>query len=66
MITSTFQLTGLTCGACVKLIQKKLGRIPEVQNVQADLTGAVTVSADREVSKEEISSALSGTSYLLA
>ena len=66
MTTSHFHLTGLTCGACVKLIQKKLGRIQDVLAVQADLTGAVTVSADREIAKEEILSALTGTQYLLS
>lgn len=63
MITSHFNLTGLTCEACVKLVNKRLGTISGVKQASAELPGHVTLSADREVTKEEIGKALEGTDY---
>lgn len=66
MTTSHFNLAGLTCEACVRLIQKRLGKIEGVQSVSVDATGAATVSAVREISNEEVKTALAGTSYSIS
>ncbi|MBI5421946.1 heavy-metal-associated domain-containing protein [Candidatus Peregrinibacteria bacterium] len=66
MQTSHFNLIGLTCDACVRLIQKRLGKIEGVQSVAVDSTGATTLSAPREISNEEVKTALAGTAYAIS
>jgi len=65
MHTFHFNFTGLTCDACARLIQKRLGKIEGVQDVSVDASGAATFSAPREISKEEVKKALAGTPYIL-
>lgn len=66
MNTSQFNLTGLTCDACVRLIQRRLGKIEGVHGVSVDLTGKTAVDASRTISQEEVKVALAGTSYSIA
>ena len=60
-----FNLTGLTCDACLKLVRKRLGKIADIQEIQVDLTGAVSIAATRDISKAEVEAALAGTPYSL-
>lgn len=58
-----FQVEGLSCQACQKIIQKKLGSVKGVSGVNVDLKGKLEVKAEREVSKSELVEALKDTDY---
>ncbi|PIY71868.1 hypothetical protein COY87_03915 [Candidatus Roizmanbacteria bacterium CG_4_10_14_0_8_um_filter_33_9] len=62
--TTKLQLSGLTCGACEKVISKRLQKIEGVQEVHvSSQNGATSIIASRPISKEEVVSALEGTHY---
>lgn len=63
-IKTDLLLTGLTCGACEKVIAKKLNKIEGVCNVYVVAqTGATSITASRTISKNEVTQALTGTHY---
>ncbi|GAB3885933.1 heavy-metal-associated domain-containing protein [Kibdelosporangium lantanae] len=67
MSESTYIVTGMTCGHCVSSVTEEIGEINGVQDVQVDLsTGNVTVTSDRELTHEEIRSAVTEAGYQLA
>ena len=44
MNTKTYQVTGMTCGHCVKAVSEEVGQVPGVFHVSVDLDkGVVTV-----------------------
>ena len=60
----TITLTGLTCSACKKVVEKRLQKIEGVQTVVVDLgTGQATIDASRDVSTQEMQHALEDTLY---
>ncbi len=62
--TSRFQLSGLTCGACEKIITKRLKSIKDVVDVQVTLQNSIaSVVAPRNINQQEIETALQGTHY---
>lgn len=62
--TTKLQLSGLTCGACEKVISKRLQKIEGVQEVQVSSQNGVTsITASRPISKDEVITALEGTHY---
>jgi copper chaperone CopZ len=62
--TQTFKITGLHCEACTKLTAKRLLRIPGVDEAVVHLeNGKAEVKAGREVSLNEIQTALTGSEY---
>ena len=63
MATSQFQLSGLTCESCVKLIKRKLGKLNGVIEVNLDIDGETEIIADQPISKEMVVTALAGTHY---
>lgn len=65
-MTSTFTLKGLHCEACKKLIEKRLGAIAGVTNVEVNpISGLTKIIADKIIEKSEITKALVGTKYTL-
>ncbi|WP_216893805.1 heavy-metal-associated domain-containing protein [Nocardia alni] len=67
MATSTYTVTGMTCGHCVSAVQKEIGKITGVTGVQVDLpTGRVEVSAEAPVSDAAIAAAVDEAGYELA
>jgi copper chaperone CopZ len=66
MITQNIQLTGLTCEACVKMVQKRLRRLPQVQDVVVTVSGQAMIVADQEFTPDAIRQALADTPYQLA
>ncbi|HBE90534.1 MAG: hypothetical protein A3E37_05675 [Candidatus Andersenbacteria bacterium RIFCSPHIGHO2_12_FULL_46_9] len=66
MITQNIQLTGLTCEACVKMVQKRLRRLPNVQDVDVKVDGQTIIVADQEFKPDVIKQALADTPYQLA
>lgn len=57
------QLTGLTCGACQKLITKRIMKIEGVNQVKVELNGKTEIDAQRNIAQEEIAKVLEGTEY---
>ncbi len=65
-VISTFQVAGMTCSACQKVVAKKLNRISGVSEVLVDKeSGQAKVSADHNITYSEVKTALAGTPYLI-
>ena len=64
MSIQTFVLSGLTCPACKKITEKRIGGISGVSRVDTNLdSGMVTFMADREITSSEIAEVLKDTDY---
>lgn len=61
-----FKIKGMHCGACQKVIEKKLSKVAGVFGVKAKLDGDVFVSANRTISSDEVRFALEGTDYAVS
>ncbi|MCL4354822.1 heavy-metal-associated domain-containing protein [Patescibacteria group bacterium] len=61
----TIKFGGLTCGACQKVIQKRISKIPGVEDVAVEGDGNTQISASNLLSKSEVEKALEGTPYKL-
>ncbi|MDO8610475.1 MAG: heavy metal-associated domain-containing protein [bacterium] len=62
--TSKFQLSGLTCGACEKVISKRLKTIKDVEEVHvSSINGFASIIAPRHIDKQEVERVLQGTHY---
>lgn len=67
MSTSTYTVTGMTCGHCVQAVQSEIGKIDGVTNVNVDLTsGRVTVDSAAPVPAEAVAAAVDEAGYELA
>lgn len=63
-ITATFQLSGLHCESCKKISEKRVKKIEGVSEATTNLeTGNLTISSNRNITKEEVVKALEGTDY---
>ncbi len=62
MIT-TVTISGIHCDACLKLIQRRLAKIPGVQDLTVEKTGKTTITGERKTTSSEIQDALIGTDY---
>ena len=51
------------CGACQKVIEKKLMKIEGVEKVSVELSGEAIVTANRSINIDEVKLALKGTDY---
>lgn len=59
-----FQLSGLTCSACERVISNRVKTISDVEKVLVQVsTGIATITASRPISSEEVTQALKGTHY---
>ncbi|GAA4951057.1 heavy-metal-associated domain-containing protein [Actinoplanes utahensis] len=66
METTTYPVTGMTCGHCVTSVTAEVSRIPGVTDVAVDLAGGtVTVSADRAIDRETVRAAVDEAGYEL-
>ena len=62
--TTRLQLSGLTCGACEKVISKRLKTIQDVDEVHvSSANGFASIIAKRVIDIQEVKSALQGTHY---
>ncbi|MGY1771096.1 heavy-metal-associated domain-containing protein [Blastococcus sp. SYSU D00813] len=67
MSTSTYTVTGMTCGHCVSAVTEEVGALPGVTEVQVDLpTGAVTVTSDAPLDDAAVAAAVEEAGYELA
>ena len=62
MTTSTYSVTGMTCGHCVSAVTSELTALPGVENVDVDLAAGgvstVTVTSAEPLSPEQVAGAL--------
>lgn len=66
MQSITFVLKHITCGACIKVSERRIRKIAGIQDVHLIKRGSEAqgeLSADRDITIAEIQQALSGTPY---
>jgi P-type Cu+ transporter len=65
-IKKTFDVTGMHCASCVRVIERKLRKVEGVTDAIVNLaTNKTTVTYNDTVSSHQLASALNGTSYEL-
>ena len=66
-VTTTYRVTGMTCGHCEQAVTTELSRLPGVRQVRVDLaTGDVTVTSDAPLPIDEVRTAVDEAGYELA
>ncbi|MCY1137739.1 cation transporter [Actinoplanes sp. Pm04-4] len=66
-VTSTYTVTGMTCGHCVQAVTGELSALPGVGDVQVDLaSGAVTVTSEAPLTDDAVRAAVDEAGYELA
>lgn len=64
--TSTYTVTGMTCGHCVASVTEEVRQIPGVQDVAVDLpTGAVTITSTAPLDEVAVKAAVEAAGYQL-
>jgi len=67
MSTSTYTVSGMTCGHCVASVTEEISEIDGVTDVAVDLpTGAVTVTSTAPVDAADVRNAVEEAGYQLA
>ena len=67
MSTSTYTVTGMTCGHCVASVTEEISEIDGVTDVAVDLpTGAVTVTSETPVADADVHAAVAEAGYRIA
>ena len=67
MSTSTFTVTGMTCGHCVHSVTEEVSEIPGVLDVQVELdTGRLTVTSSAPLEESAVRDAVEAAGYQLA
>ncbi|WP_169983922.1 MULTISPECIES: heavy-metal-associated domain-containing protein [unclassified Microbispora] len=66
-MTSTYTVTGMTCGHCVSSVSEEVGAVPGVTDVSVDLaSGLLTVEADGGVDDAAVVAAVREAGYDVA
>jgi copper chaperone CopZ len=66
-VTSTYTVTGMTCGHCVQAVTSEISELPGVADVQVDLaSGAVTVTSAAPLPEDSVRAAVDEAGYELA
>lgn len=64
MSTSTYTVTGMTCGHCVSSVTEEVSQVPGVTDVQVDLaTGGLTVTSEAPVDDTAVRAAVEEAGY---
>ena len=64
MVTTTYQVQGMTCGHCVSAVSAEVGAIPGVSDVQVDLAaGQVTVTSESPLDTAAVRAAVDEAGY---
>ncbi|WBB56238.1 copper ion binding protein [Verrucosispora sp. WMMD573] len=67
MVSTTYQVQGMTCGHCVNAVSTEIGALEGVKDVQVDLAaGRVTVTSDQPLSDDAVRAAVDEAGYELA
>ncbi|MPZ29136.1 MAG: cation-transporting ATPase [Micromonosporaceae bacterium] len=66
-ITTTYEVTGMTCEHCVSAVRGELTQLPGVREVSVDLpTGGVTITSAAPLPIDEVRTAVDEAGYVLA
>jgi copper ion binding protein len=66
-MTTTYTVTGMTCGHCVSSVTEEVTAVPGVTDVSVDLaSGRLDVTSDSAVSHDSIKAAVEEAGYALA
>ncbi|MER6592022.1 MULTISPECIES: heavy-metal-associated domain-containing protein [Micromonospora] len=64
MVTTTYQVQGMTCGHCVNSVSTEVSAIQGVSDVQVDLaSGRVTVTSESPLDTESVRAAVDEAGY---
>ena len=64
MPTTTYTVTGMTCGHCVDAVRAEVGRLPGVTAVRVDLAGGmVTVTSQEPLDDAAVRAAVDEAGY---
>ncbi|GAA4573227.1 heavy-metal-associated domain-containing protein [Micromonospora coerulea] len=64
MVTTTYQVQGMTCGHCVNSVSAEVGAIAGVSDVQVDLaSGRVTVTSESPLDTDTVRAAVDEAGY---
>lgn len=67
MSTTTFTVTGMTCGHCVAAVTEEVSKVEHVNRVDVDLaTGIVTVDSDGPIDPARFAAAIDEAGYAVA
>ena len=70
MTTTTYPVTGMTCGHCITSVREEVGALPGVTDVAVDLvpggTSRVTVTSDTPLRADDVARAVDEAGYQLA
>jgi copper chaperone CopZ len=62
----TFNITNLTCEACIKVSTKTLKTLPGVTNVSVDLqTGIAQMTSEQAINPNDVASVLNAKGYIV-
>ena len=65
--TTTWSVTGMTCGHCVASVTEEIGALDGVQAVSVVLdSGTVTVTSTRPLDRADVQAAVEEAGYALA
>ncbi|MFE9960094.1 heavy-metal-associated domain-containing protein [Micromonospora sp. NPDC005299] len=64
MVTTTYQVQGMTCGHCVNSVSTEVSALPGVTDVQVDLaSGRVTVTSASPLDTDTVRAAVDEAGY---
>jgi len=67
MQSSTYTVTGMTCGHCVSSVSEEVQEIPGVESVEVVLdTGSVTITSAEPLDRAAVRAAVEEAGYQLA
>ncbi len=65
--TSTYTVTGMTCGHCIASVTEEVRELPGVEDVGVDLpTGVVTITSAEPLEDAAVQAAVEEAGYQLA
>ncbi|GAA0408700.1 heavy-metal-associated domain-containing protein [Micromonospora gifhornensis] len=66
MVTTTYQVQGMTCGHCVSAVSGQVGALSGVTDVTVDLpAGRVTVTSEQPLDENAVRAAVDEAGYEL-
>ncbi|MDP9075431.1 MAG: heavy-metal-associated domain-containing protein [Actinomycetota bacterium] len=67
MTTTSYTVTGMTCGHCVNAVSTEITKLPGVSDVAVDLaTGAVSVTSAAPLDDSDVQTAVEEAGFELA
>jgi copper chaperone CopZ len=64
MTTTTYKISGMTCGHCVSAVSSELGGLPGVRDVRVDLAaGTAAVTSDQPLDPAAVRAAVDEAGY---